>query len=163
MKLIIDISDESYKKFKTPRTVGLTEAFDQRATLIRAIQNGTPVSTDGDLISRKALKRAACVKFYTTPYYKHILDLIDNAPAIAINCKDCDGYEAGYSAGLNDAERTKGEWIKVKEEIMSVDTVAIYKCSKCERVIATLPSKLAKYYPFCHCGADMRKGDVENG
>ena len=43
MELIIKIPDELYKKFKTPRTVGLTEAFDQRATLIRAIQNGTPL------------------------------------------------------------------------------------------------------------------------
>ena len=26
-----------------------------------------------------------------------------------INCKDCDGYEAGYSAGLKDAERPQSE------------------------------------------------------
>lgn len=32
---------------------------------------------------------------------------IDNAPTVAVNCKDCDGYEAGYSAGLKDAERPK--------------------------------------------------------
>ena len=37
---------------------------------------------NNDLISREALKKAACVKFYITPYYKHILDLIDNAPPV---------------------------------------------------------------------------------
>ena len=34
-----------------------------------------------------------------------------------INCKDCDGYEAGYSAGLKDAERPQGEWVR-KEDII---------------------------------------------
>ena len=57
---------------------------------------------------------------------------------------------------------TNGEWIKVKEDRMSIDMsgelITVYKCSKCGRLIATLPSKLADY-PFCHCGADMRKGD----
>lgn len=57
-------------------------------------------------------------------------------------------------------ERPQGEWIKVKENRMSIDMsgeiVTRYKCSKCGRPIATLPSKLAEYYPFCHCGADMR-------
>ena len=43
MELKIDIPDELYKRLKTPRTASLTEAFDQRATLIRAIQNGIPL------------------------------------------------------------------------------------------------------------------------
>lgn len=61
-------------------------------------------------------------------------------------------------------ERPQGEWIKVKEERMSVDMsgeiATRYKCSKCARTITILPSKLADY-PFCHCGADMRKGGQE--
>ena len=50
---------------------------------------------NNDLISREALKRVACVKFYTTPYYKHILDLIDDAPTVKVptellrHCFDC--------------------------------------------------------------------------
>lgn len=55
----------------------------------------------------------------------------------------------------------RGEWIKVKEERMSIDMsgeiATRYKCSECGRTITILPSKLADY-PFCHCGADMRKG-----
>lgn len=62
-------------------------------------------------------------------------------------------------------ERPQGEWIKVKEERMSVDMsgeiVTRYKCSKCGRIIATFPNKLAEYYPFCHCGAKM-KGGADN-
>lgn len=58
-------------------------------------------------------------------------------------------------------ERPTGEWVKVKEERMSVDMsgeiVTRYKCSKCGRFIAILPSKLADY-PFCHCGAEMKGG-----
>lgn len=105
------------------------------------------------------------------------LDIINNAPTIS------EGLYEAYCR-MNDAElehterlsffnskgeivgfvkeRPQGEWIKVKEERMSVDMsgeiVTRYKCSKCGKVIATLPSKLAEYYPYCHCGADMRKG-----
>lgn len=50
---------------------------------------------DNDLISREALERVACVKFYTTPYYKHILDLIDNAPTVE--------------------EKPQGEWQPISE------------------------------------------------
>ena len=84
-------------------------------------------------------------------------------------------YYRGKCLFLNDKEdgckgcpikkdyRQQGEWIKVKEDRMSIDMsgelVTRYKCSKCGRYIVTLPSKLVDY-PFCHCGADMR-GDVE--
>jgi hypothetical protein len=76
-------------------------------------------------------------------------------------CKGCPIKKA-YNNGVRDTKkdyRQQGEWIKVKENRMSIDMsgelVTQYKCSKCGRGIATLPSKLADY-PFCHCGADMR-------
>ncbi len=87
-------------------------------------------------------------------------------------CEDCVHnevcrYEAYCPSGhCNDKDTLddlmpRGEWIKVKEERMSIDMsgeiVTRYKCSICGRYIVTLPSKLADY-PFCHCGADMRKG-----
>lgn len=34
------------------------------------------------LIDAEDLKRIMCIKFYTTPYFKHILDEIDNAPTV---------------------------------------------------------------------------------
>lgn len=65
---------------------------------------------------------------------------------------------------LEEVERPQGEWIKVKEERMSInmsgEIATRYKCSKCGRTITILPSKLTDY-PFCHCGADMRKGGKE--
>ena len=30
---------------------------------------------------------------------------IDNASTVVVDCKNCDGYEAGYSAGVRDTER----------------------------------------------------------
>ena len=99
---------------------------------------------------------------------KDIYDIIDNAPTVNAGC-DAEyvasiHYEAGYIAGTHGTIRPQGEWIKVKEERMSVDMsgeiVTRYKCSECGRLIAILPSKLADY-PFCHCGADMRKGGKE--
>ena len=92
---------------------------------------------------------------------------IDNAPTVeGFTKEDMSGaYNEGYACGSRENERPQGEWVKVKEERMSIDMsgeiVTRYKCSKCGRVIATFPSKLADYYPFCHCGADMRKGGAE--
>ena len=83
----------------------------------------------------------------------------------SVNTSIREAFEKGFRIGISKVQKIQGEWIKVKEDRMSVDMsgeiVTRYKCSKCERVIATLPSKLAVYYPFCHCGADMRKGGAE--
>lgn len=77
---------------------------------------------NNDLISREALRKAACVKFYTTPYYKHILDLIDNAPAVEINTNDIE-YKA-YCKGLEDGKkiaRPQGEWLLRKGDENCMD------------------------------------------
>ena len=43
------------------------------------------------LIDANSLTRAMCIKFYTTPYYKHILDVIENAPTVELpKCQDCE-------------------------------------------------------------------------
>ena len=92
---------------------------------------------NNDLISRSALKedfksrladcnewiekakdketkiRASAVK----AFIGEVIMTINNAPTVAVDCKDCDGYEAGYSAGLKDAERPQGEWIPVSERL----------------------------------------------
>lgn len=57
---------------------------------------------NNDLISRSELKEAIKDSGYS--HYFEIFDIIDNAPTVAVNCKNCDGYEAGYSAGLKDAK-----------------------------------------------------------
>lgn len=99
-----------------------------------------------DLISRSALKIAiseATYGFMEMPIrVDKVIALIDNSPSMGVT-----------------EERSRGEWIKIKEDRMSVDMsgglVTRYKCSKCGRTIATLPNKLVEYYPFCHCGAKM--------
>lgn len=109
------------------------------------------------LIDANALKYKNLAEVNGRLTYVLTAEEIDNAPTIAINCKDCDGYEAGYSAGLNDAERSKGEW---KLSVISKSGIDWYKCSVCGREIHTTEEML-KDYPFCHCGADMRKGGTE--
>lgn len=95
MELIIKIPDELYKKLKTPRTVGLTEAFDQRATLIRAIASGTPYNPSGDLISRseliKDMEKRCGEPFSYIKTVIPVLRAIDNAQVIPErpNCSNC--------------------------------------------------------------------------
>ena len=52
--------------------------------------------------------------------------------------------------------RPQGKWLKYG--------VGGFKCSICGRGIATSISEEnpSKDYPFCHCGADMRKGGRKN-
>lgn len=46
-------------------------------------------------------------------------------------------------------ERPKGEWIHAYDDF--------YRCSLCGRGICTeWETEPAKYFPFCHCGANMR-------
>ena len=50
-------------------------------------------------------------------------------------------------------ERIKGHWI---EMALSNHT---YKCSECGRLLVNITdgkNNVAKNYPYCHCGADMR-------
>ena len=50
-------------------------------------------------------------------------------------------------------EREKGKWIEIA---LSNHT---YKCSACGRLLVNITdgwNSVAKNYPYCHCGADMR-------
>lgn len=115
--------------------------------------------TNNDLISREALKKTLEVTQYNDiDDLTRTERLIDDAPTIkpTITCKECDGYEAGYSAGQHE-ERPQGEWIEKVERrgcFAGDKTVYSYTCPFCG-------VKEFKKYPFCHCGADMRE-DAEN-
>ena len=111
MKLIIDLPEEV--------VTAIQNGEDYRYDIHTAIAQGIPYEPKGDLISREALKKALNY-IYDCAYIdskskegiaSDIIATIDNAPTVAVNCKDCDGYEAGYSAGLKDAERPIGEWV----------------------------------------------------
>ena len=66
-------------------------------------------------------------------------------------------YKNGYEAGKRDAVK-HGRWIAGK--IFGGST--IFNCSECHREVKVTndyygkPSRhVAKYYPYCHCGAKM--------
>ena len=58
---------------------------------------------------------------------------------------------------IRENARPKGEWVDWKYDGSHTRT---YKCSICGRTISIAPMDL-NLYPFCHCGADMRKGGAE--
>lgn len=55
-------------------------------------------------------------------------------------------------------EETNGEHCKGKWIIIDDTEKFIAKCSVCGKIE---DSRMVSEYPFCHCGADMRKGDTE--
>ena len=95
----------------------------------------------GDLISRSALKEEF-EKVYPLASNemggvanKCIYDIIDNAPTVEL-------------------DRKQGEWIVLIDE----DNIKTCKCSICGRMEDIVDFN---NYPFCHCGADMRRGGAE--
>lgn len=51
-------------------------------------------------------------------------------------------------------ERKKGEWLEL------TNTNHTYVCSVCGRMLINITdgkNTVTKKYPFCHCGADMRR------
>lgn len=102
---------------------------------------------DADALKEEVNKKKVVGRF-------NMLSLIDNAPTVAVDCKDCDGYEAGYSAGLKDAERPQGKWIRKVDEVGFISHI----CSECGAEIEVEDCSDDK---FCfNCGALM-KGDKE--
>lgn len=113
MKRIIEIDESVYKAILVDN---FPVCCSENIILVDAIKNSKPIDTSGDLISREALKKdieenAIVLGGVLAIEVEGAKALIDIAPTVAINCKDCDGYEAGYSAGLNDAERPQGDLI----------------------------------------------------
>lgn len=76
-------------------------------------------------------------------------------------CKNNDEYSYVTDGFSIQEERPQGEWIKVTK----AGTVPVeYICSLCRRKIYDnyeLTTPIDEFYPFCHCGADMRKGGAE--
>lgn len=92
---------------------------------------------DADAL-RKSFKK---LPFFTEVYLYYARQLIDNAPTIE--------------------ERKKGKWIFSGVEHSSDNPIDCdsYYCSVCKRSISTTLTRPTDLFPFCHCGADMRKED----
>ena len=126
----------------------------------------------GDLISREALKEQIndVVAKDGDDFSNDLLvgldmafQIIDNAPTVEIDERTVkDAYDQGYTDGWKERYgepdgRPKGEWIEKVERrgcFAGDKTVYSYTCPFCG-------VKEFKKYPFCHCGADMRKGGAE--
>ena len=149
MKLIIDIPYESYYTFKSDLGKGNLNA------LAEIVANGTPYeeSSQGDLISREALRKAfhERIYYFNKSSWDEANAIIDNAPAVeAFTKEDMSGaYNEGYACGSRESERPKGEWIDHEKHI---------ECNHCR--VWFLKDYLIRK-SFCpNCGADMR-GDQE--
>ena len=67
----------------------------------------------------------------------------------------CDGIEECDEVK---PERKTGEWLEL------TNTNHTYVCSVCGRMLVNITdgkNKVAKNYPYCHCGADMRGEQYE--
>lgn len=80
MKLIIDIPEEQFTTLNAKTQAEVKTVIDY-ALMAKAIKNGTPVSTEGDLISRGALKEAT-KSFVDCDGFNPIWQIIDNAPTV---------------------------------------------------------------------------------
>ena len=80
MKLIIDIPD-----YKLDEVQNGSIASNE---ILKAVRKGTPISTEGDLISREALRES--FSGYTLFTANTVIEHINNAPTINTeNCDDC--------------------------------------------------------------------------
>lgn len=86
MKLIIDIDEKKYEEIKQIAKAQL-ELTDK--TEAQIIANGTPISNDGDLISRSELKKALDELFESGGYDSGlVMNTINDAPKVAESCKE---------------------------------------------------------------------------
>ena len=151
MKLMIDIPDYDLNDIQNGSI-----ACGQ---VLKAVKNGTPVTTDEDLISREALKTTINsvvdeeIRFEQAwaMGLKYSLKIINKAPTVEITDYDT-GYQDGLEDGLNDI-RPQGEWIDCK------NIPYLANCSHCGYQMDTHEER--GYFKFCpYCGARMG-GDTE--
>ena len=96
---------------------------------------------------------------------KFVLKIIDSAPTVDLEKRSfIEGYKEGCEYGKKCYERPQGEWIMQRHDLDG----CFYTCSNCGRMIRVSlfiddpeDNETLADYPFCHCGADMRKGSAE--
>jgi hypothetical protein len=167
MKLIIDIPDEQYEYIKLSDKNTFADVSSKECMLY-AIKNGTPVSTEGDLISRDALKEEFAKHTDSWGDLQVGWDyLIDNAPAVDPNKElkelkaRAETYKAAYrimssafEGEVRKNKRQQGEWEKCQNDT--------FRCSNCRQADEVPTAMGTPIYNFCpNCGSDMRKGGTE--
>ena len=99
-----------------------------------------------DLISRQAAIDAICKACSLEGDYHKC----DGYPETSTWCDELVALRALPSA---QPERKTGRWIEL------TNTNHTYVCSVCGRMLVNITdgkNNVAKTYPYCHCGADMR-------
>ena len=102
---------------------------------------------DNDLISRQALmkefsdfvRKSNNSDFAPTPTWNDAVSFVASMPSA-------------------ETERKTGHWIEITSSNHT------YKCSVCGRLLVNITdgkNNVAKNYPYCHCGADMRGKENE--
>ena len=173
MKLIIDISKNEYNDIV--EQVKKCDYPDMG--LGKIIANGKPVSTEGDLISREALKKVICLDEPISidetweQLYDAVVKAIDNAQPVEPEITNDDlqaamteSYHLGYELAETKFKRPHGRWI-----ICNQDNEGIHKieCPFCKYVCGSdfgdqISMTFQKLPNYCeNCGADMRKEKEE--
>ncbi|MBO7733223.1 MAG: hypothetical protein J6S67_11735 [Methanobrevibacter sp.] len=187
MKLIIDIPEEIYTDICDNGYIFDEDSVD----IAKAIKNGTSVSTEGDLISRSALKKA--IEGIVVGGEERLKDYYENgskadenawiggiydawelcviAPTVEPEITNDDlqaamteSYHLGYELAETKFKRPPGEWI-----ICNQDNEGIHKieCPFCKYVCGSdfgdqITMTFQKLPNYCeNCGADMRKEKEE--
>lgn len=124
---------------------------------------------NNDLISRSALIKAIFEHCRSETeninhflYDENLIALIDNAPSVeTYTIEDIQEVrENALILGAKLAQRPQGEWKLLYKG--DDNHCANYECSICQREIYfDAKTESLTDYPFCHCGADMRKGGAE--
>lgn len=81
-----------------------------------------------------------------------MMDDIQEASIIMFGMYLCE--EAVRNQPYAQTERKKGHWVEIASSNHT------YKCSVCGRLLVNITdgkNNVAKNYPYCHCGADMRQ------
>ena len=136
------VEDDGTYKWRTQRNLDLEFAAELLETIPPAPTTEVAIDInvgDKDTISRKAaidalnnIEIPRNASWYQ--YYQQALTAVDKLPPAQ-------------------PERIKGHWVEIA---LSNHT---YKCSVCGRLLVNITdgkNNVAKNYPYCHCGADMR-------
>ncbi len=109
------------------------------------------------LIDADALIKALRKRQWHIDDIEEVEKIIDNAPTVEIH-DTVNMYCDKDTQIIVEQIRPQGEWIYICSYANT--HLLRYECSKCGRTVDVYKRKelLAKY-PFCHCGADMRKED----
>ena len=178
----IDAIDKRFDNVPMEQTAEILKLRKDLRELPSA-QPNVPDTNVGDMISRQAAIDVlrTCYDTEAITYtngkeyidYDQALDLMENLPSAQPEITEDDVKEycrkrcwIVVTSDLYDEmmkrwsqpERKKGKWIKI------TNVNHTYACSVCGRLLVNITdgeNKVTKYYPFCHCGADMREGEKE--